>query len=230
MSVTLQQRQEELQDRNVQLEHEIDERLRAEESLKEKNEELTAIEKELRSQLDEKILAQKEMLSSQMLLSAMLDNSFQFQGLLTTDGVVIDVNKASADFIGVDKKAVVGCKFWETPWWSHDPILQSRLKAAIRRAATGESAHFEVTHLNASGGKHVIDFTLKPAYDDAGSVVYLIPEGHDITDRRLLEEQIIQQQKLESIGLLAGGIAHDFNNLLTPIFGYAEMNMQEVHP
>ena len=45
----------------------------------------------------------------------------------------------------------------------------------------------------------------------------------DVTEQRTLERQASQQQKLESVGLLAGGIAHDFNNLLVPIFGYAEM-------
>lgn len=52
----------------------------------------------------------------------------------------------------------------------------------------------------------------------------------DITDRKKLETQLRETQKMESIGTLAGGIAHDFNNILSPLVGYAEMLRDDIPP
>jgi PAS domain S-box-containing protein len=66
--------------------------------------------------------------------------------------------------------------------------------------------------------------------DDEGRVEYTIGIIEDLRERRVLEEQFLQAQKMEAVGRLAGGIAHDFNNLLLAINGYSELALSDLGP
>ena len=121
------------------------------------------------------------------LLRSIMDNSFQLQGLLSPDGKLIDVNATALQMIGATRKSVHGLNFWETPWWNHDPDLSEKVRQAVAGAATGEFIRFEATHVDASGKSHSIDFSIKPVRDDTGNIIYLIPEGRDITELKQAE-------------------------------------------
>jgi nitrogen-specific signal transduction histidine kinase len=65
-------------------------------------------------------------------------------------------------------------------------------------------------------------------YDEANHLVGILSIGTDITERKKLEQQLFQAQKMEAVGQLAGGIAHDFNNMLMVINGYCELLMDDM--
>jgi PAS domain S-box-containing protein len=110
------------------------------------------------------------------------DTSHHFMGVLSLEGVLLEANRSALQVVGVGAEEVLGKPFWETPWWTHDPLQQDRLRAGIRQAAQGEPFQMETTHPGSGGDFMVVDFTIHPLRDAAGQVVALLPEGRDISE------------------------------------------------
>jgi PAS domain S-box-containing protein len=128
--------------------------------------------------------------ASEQKFHAIFEQTFQFIGLLSTDGIVLEANHAALQFAGAEEDAVLGRPFWDTPWWAHSSEIQQQVREAVREAADGKLVRFEATHAAQDGSTHYVDFSLKPISDSSGRVVRLIPEGRDITERKRAEEEL----------------------------------------
>lgn len=143
----------------------------------------------LRQEIDRRRQAEAALQFSESRFRAIFDNTFQFIGLLSPDGTVLEANQTALKTAGVPREAVVGRPFWEAPWWQISPQTRTRLQAAIARAAKGEFVRYEVEVWRADKTVIPIDFSLRPLLDEAGQVVLLIPEGRDLSQAKQLEAE-----------------------------------------
>ena len=118
-----------------------------------------------------------------------------------------------------------------------DMVLLEDREVVLEQARQVESnrrmAAVEHRIVRKDGAVRWVRTTPVPQYAADGSLVGYDGLIQDVTERRALQEQLAQAQKLQSIGRLAGGVAHDFNNLLTAILGNAELAMMDLdkdHP
>ncbi|MDH3394029.1 MAG: response regulator, partial [Desulfobulbaceae bacterium] len=129
--------------------------------------------------------------------------------------VVIDFNKAAERIEKLDKEKIIGKNISEI----FPNIQQSGLEDILRKVwQTGDAVHNQPTFYQderISGWREYHVYKLP-----SGELVSLFD---DVTQRKQVEEELRQAQKLEAIGTLAGGIAHDFNNILTAIIGYTQL-------
>jgi PAS domain S-box-containing protein len=146
------------------------------------------------------------------------------------DGLVKVFNEGAELMLGYSAEEVIDKA---TPEMIHDPEeivaravaigIEPGFEVLVAAARRGETETREWTYIHKNGSRLTVSLTVTAMHNEAGLLSGFIGMARDITAEKKLEQQFIQSQKMECVGLLAGGVAHDFNNLLTPILGYTEL-------
>lgn len=143
--------------------------------------------------------SKRALAESEASLRRIIDNMLSFVGVLELNGTLVEANLAATRAADVQRSAVIGQKFWDGPWWRHNPFEVARLKEAIEKAKQGTVVRYDATISIANNESMDIDFMLVPIKDDQGKVTHLIPSGVDITARKRAEADLrVRQLAIES--------------------------------
>ena len=148
------------------------------------------------------------------------------------DGLYVDINEGFTRLTGFTREDVIGKTSLQINIW-HNPEDRQKLVWGLRENGFYENLEAQFRRKDGSLGIGLM----------SARTIFIRNESHiisitrDITEQiqsrvrqKVLEDQLHQAQRLESVGRLAGGVAHDLNNLLSPILGYGEMLQEDISP
>ena len=147
---------------------------------------------------------------------ALFEGSLDAMVVADDQGRYVEVNPAACELHGLPRRALLG------HWIGDFAAPGFDFQAAWQELHEKQGFRWEMRLHRADGVQRDLDLVATADFLPGSHLVVL----RDVTDRKQLEAQLRQSQKMEAIGRLAGGVAHDFNNLLSVIAGYAELMLR----
>jgi PAS domain S-box-containing protein len=169
--------------------------------------------------ISERKRAEEALRKSEAKFREFFEDSLTGDYISTPQGKLLACNPAFARMFGFDSVAeAMEC---DARTLYPDPAVRQQLLARLK--GHGRLERIETEFRRRDGSPLYVVQNAVGVFDDQGGLIQIKGYMFDITERRRLEEQFLQSQKMEAIGRLAGGVAHDFNNLLTVILSYSDL-------
>jgi len=165
-----------------------------------------------------------------------LDEMYQFVGLLDAKGMTLEINRAALEGAGIKLRDIQDKPFWDARWWQVSKETREKQRELCGRAAKGEFIRCDIEIYGQSSGEEtiIIDFSLLPVRDHDGKIVFLLAEGRNITEKKAAQAEIARkneelQKLLEQIRRLDqlksdlfANVSHELRTPLALILGPAE--------
>ncbi len=144
--------------------------------------------------------------------------------MVQEDYTIYKANLALAKIAGIDIKQVTGRKCYQVFADRDSPCPNCKMQES---STTKKPQQYELNHVR---GNQFFEVSSQPLLNSSGEVDGVVQVYRDRTEARKLREQLLQSEKLSSIGLLAGGIAHELNNPIGGVMIFAEMLLKQLSP
>jgi PAS domain S-box-containing protein len=194
-------------------------RAEAERRVRERTETLARSNAELRAEIARHEQTGAALRRSEQLYRRIVEASLEGVWVLDADGRTTFANARLAQMLGYERDELLGRPAFDFVGDGERALAE----AAVERCRRGATEQLDFKFRRKDGGDLWAVVSATPLTGPDGGCAGALGMITDITDRRRLEEQFLQAQKMEAVGRLAGGVAHDFNNLLTVILSYGEL-------
>ena len=140
--------------------------------------------------------AEEALKASERKFRGIFDSSFEFIGLFSLTGEIMEINETALSLGGVTYEQVVGNFIWETPLFHGLVMSQIQIQQAVYKASQGEKCRVEIKLVGGDGSLIDLDVSLKPLWHENGKFYQLLAEGRDITAQKQIKLVLLESQRL----------------------------------